>query len=62
MEQQTLFESKVSDLAAAASKILKLEDTTTRYLARQRELEDEVKVLTGEGINSRANSAVWLCG
>lgn len=48
MEQQTLFDSKVSDLAVAASRILMLEDSATLYLARQRELEDEVKVFTGQ--------------
>ncbi|CAM9752588.1 unnamed protein product, partial [Scytosiphon promiscuus] len=47
-EQQALFEAKVSELAAAASKISLLEDSVARHLARQRDLEDEVKVLRDE--------------
>ncbi|CAM9758560.1 unnamed protein product, partial [Hapterophycus canaliculatus] len=48
VEQQTLFEAKVSELAAAASKISLLEESVARHLTRQRDLEDEVQALRGE--------------
>lgn len=43
-EQQALFEAKVSELAEAASKICLLEESVTRHLGRQRELEDKLAV------------------
>lgn len=44
VEQQGLFEAKVAELSAAASKISMLEDSVANHLARQQGLEDELQV------------------
>lgn len=44
VEQQALFEAKVAELSAAATKISMLEDSVARHLTRHQGLEDELQV------------------
>lgn len=45
MNQQTLFEEKVAELASSARRICLLEDSITKHLAKQRDLDDQLQVM-----------------
>lgn len=61
MKQQTLFEEKVAELASSAHRICLLEDSVTKHLAKQRDLDDQLKVmLVGRcGMGWDVGGAMW---